>query len=147
VGILRKDFPEKDPYGTIVTVKKNDHLTTMIVEQDIRNNQTRMLKDKTDAFYLPYNTGFYAIDIDLLYKNDLPDYATPPKEILPDLPRSPKIGYAATDLLTLAKNPLTLTIDQDMFAVIKNADDIAKIGTVAKRFGLDILCKESALRN
>jgi len=66
----------------------------------------------------------------------LPDYATPPKEILPEIERSPKIGYAATDLLPLALNPVILTVSPDTYAVIKTADDLETLSEAAHRFGL-----------
>lgn len=76
---------------------------------------------------MPLNTGFYALDRELLLKNDLPHYATPPKIVLQNLPKSQKIGFAATDILPLAKNPLVLTVEQNMYAAVKTADDIDTI--------------------
>jgi hypothetical protein len=52
------------------------------------------------------------------------------------MPRSPKIGYAATDLLPLASNPAVLTVSPDSYAVIKNADDMKAVSAAAIRFGL-----------
>lgn len=97
VGIARDAFSEDDPYGTFVVVSKDNRHQLIIVEQDVRNEKTRTLKQ--GANYLPYNTGLYIFDCQLLQQSDLPDYATPPKEILPDLPRAPKVGFAATDIV------------------------------------------------
>jgi hypothetical protein len=136
VGIPRSAFNNDDPFGTFVTVEKDGSSKTCIIEQDIRNDVTRSVKDEKSGAFLPFNTGFYALDCGLLLRQDLPDYATPPKEILPDLPRSPKIGYAATDILPLAKRPLILTVEPEMYAVIKTAEDLETLSETAIRFGL-----------
>lgn len=141
VGIMRQEFPEKDPFGTFVSLIRNQDIKTVILEQDIRDEKTRTIKDGSGKFFLPFNTGFYALDSALLEKNDLPDFATPPKEIHPSLPRSPKIGYAATDLLPLADKPLILTINQEMFGVLKTAEDLDKLSELGKKFGLDKICE------
>jgi hypothetical protein len=112
----------------------------IIVEQEIRNETTMSLKDESDRHFLPYNTGLYAFDGALLAGSDLPDYATPAKEILPDLPRSPKVGYAATDIFGLAKNPGVLCIPPTSFAVIKTADDLGVVTALGKRFKIDRMC-------
>jgi len=143
VGIPRTSFEPKDPFGTFVTVEKEGGSKTCIIEQDIRNDATRLVKDETSGAFLPFNTGFYALDCELLLKESLPDYATPPKEVLPGLPRSPKIGYAATDILPLAKQPLILTVESDMYAVIKTAEDLDTLSETAIRFGL----KEIVMRD
>jgi len=136
VGIPRSRFDNNDPFGTFVAIEKGDgRRTVCIVEQAIRNDETRSITDNTGA-YLPFNTGLYAVDSKLLRDNELPDYATPPKEILPGIPRSPKIGYAATDLLPLASNPVILTVSPDTYAVIKTADDLDTLSEAARRFGL-----------
>jgi hypothetical protein len=136
VGIPRADFPPADPFGTFVSIEKGGKRSVCIVEQNIRNDDTRSIRNDNTGEYLPFNTGFYAVDRDLLEDNDLPDYATPPKEVLPGLMRSPKIGYAATDILPLAKRPLILTVSQDMYAVIKTAEDLETMTETAVRFGL-----------
>ncbi|MDR2728071.1 MAG: hypothetical protein LBB56_02985, partial [Chitinispirillales bacterium] len=141
VGIPRSAFEPEDPFGTFVTIEKNGSLTTCIIEQDIRSDVTRSVKDEKSGAFLPFNTGFYAIDCKLLEEHDLPDYATPPKAILPGLPRSPKIGYAATDILPLAKRPLILTVEPDMYAVIKTAEDLETLSETAVRFGLREIVK------
>jgi hypothetical protein len=142
VGIRRNAFPPEDPYGTFVTLSEGETKTTIIIEQDVRNDTTRMVKDDTGTYHLPFNTGFYAFQNSLLDNNDLPDFATPPKELRPDLSRAPKIGYAATDMITLAKNPVILTIESGMFRVLKNADDLERLSALGKEFGLDELCRE-----
>ena len=142
VGILRNSFAPNDPFGTFVTLKNESSQKTMILEQDVRNDKTRDIVDNSGTHYLPYNTGFYAFENGLLNSNDLPHFATPPKEILPDLPRASKIGYAATDIVPLAKNPVILTIDQGMFGVLKTADDLRLLSDLGKRYGLDKLCQE-----
>ncbi|KMQ49893.1 hypothetical protein CHISP_3180 [Chitinispirillum alkaliphilum] len=143
VGVLRDQFPPDDPFGTFIAVKKNSDKKTCIIEQAIRNEITRNIKDPKNKFFLPFNTGFYALDCNLLKESDLPDYATPPKEITPELPRSPKVGYAATDILPMANNPLILTIDPKMYAVIKTAEDLTRLSQAARDFGLLDICKKS----
>jgi len=135
VGIPRSDFDSKDPFGTFVSIEKGGKRTVCIVEQGIRNEETRSIKDNR-GHYLPFNTGLYAIDRNVLINNELPDYATPPKEVLPNIPRSPKIGYAATDILPLASNPIILTVSPDTYAVIKTADDLDTLSEAACKFGL-----------
>lgn len=136
VGIPRSGFDPKDPFGTFVTIEKGGKRTVCIIEQAIRNDETRKITDSRTGSYLPFNTGLYAVDANLLRDNELPDYATPPKEVLPDIPRSPKVGYAATDLLPLASNPVILTVSPDSYAVIKTADDLDILSEMALRFGL-----------
>ncbi|MCX7726132.1 MAG: hypothetical protein N2053_04715 [Chitinispirillaceae bacterium] len=138
IGIKRTSFPENDPYGTYVKLSKKDGTSfLLILEQDIRNDETRSIKDKTGKYFLPFNTGFYAFKNRLLIEKDLPDFATPPKEIKPDLPRAPKIGYAAIDIIRIASNAAILTIDKSMFGVLKNADDLEKLSVLARQFELD----------
>jgi len=139
VGILRSSFPETDPFGTYVDVEKNGLHKVVIVEQEIRNEATRQLIDASGS-YLPYNTGLYAFDSSLLQSGSLPDYATPPKEIIPGIPRAPKVGYAATDLFTLAHNAAVLGISAQSFGVIKNADDLEIVALLGKQMGIDTLC-------
>jgi hypothetical protein len=142
VGILRKSFPEKDPFGTFVTLDYGTSQKTMILEQDVRDVTTRTIVDDKGIHHLPYNTGFYAFENDLLSKNDLPHFATPPKEIQPHIERASKIGYAATDIVPAAKNPVILAMDESMFGVLKTADDLAILSELGKRYGLDNVCKE-----
>lgn len=137
VGIPRRRFDSGDPFGTFVAIEKGGKRTVCIVEQAIRNDETRSITDPSTGAYLPFNTGLYAVDSKLLMDNELPDYATPPKEILPGIPRSPKIGYAATDLLPLASNPIILTVSPDSYAVIKTAEDLETLSEAAHRFGLN----------
>jgi hypothetical protein len=140
VGISRTDFPEQDPFGTFVQIEHNGTQKLIIVEQEVRNTATRSLKDVTKKMFLPYNTGFYAFDLTLLENHDLPDYATPPKEVLPGIPHAPKTGYAATDIIAFAHNPGVLTIPPESYHVIKNADDVIRLSTLGKRFGLQKTC-------
>ncbi len=142
VGIARESFPDDDPYGTFVTITRNDRHSLNIVEPAIRNEETRRLRDPETGRHLPYNTGFYAIDLSLLSAQSLPDYATPPKEVLPGIPRSPKVGYAATDLVSLASNPAVLTIDTKSYGVLKKSDDLKRLSTLGKRLGLDRICAQ-----
>lgn len=142
VGIPRAEFPEDDPFGTLVVVENESGRSIRIIEQAIRNQDTVTLKHPQTGRHLPFNTGFYMFDRELLSVCDLPDYATPPKEVLPHLDRAPKVGYAATDILTLAKSPAILTVTEDAFCAIKNVDDIDKIATLGKRFGLDVICRK-----
>jgi hypothetical protein len=136
VGIPRSRFDGDDPFGTFVSIEKEGKRSVCIIEQGIRNDETRSITDSRTGAYLPFNTGLYAVDGSLLRDNELPDYATPPKEVLPDIPRSPKVGYAATDLLPLASNPVILTVSPDTYAVIKTADDLETLSEAAHRFGL-----------
>lgn len=142
VGILRNAFPPTDPFGTFVTLKGKSQSKTMILEQDVRNDSTREIVDPTGKNYLPFNTGFYAFENSLLKDNDLPHFATPPKEVLPELPKSPKIGYAATDIVPAATNPVILTIDPEMFGVLKTADDLKVLSDLGRKYGLDNICRE-----
>ncbi len=142
VGILRNAFPSGDPFGTFVTLTDKSHSTTMILEQDVRNDITRDIKDPSGKYYLPFNTGFYAFENHLLKVNDLPHFATPPKEVLPGLPRSAKIGYAATDIVPLGKKTVILTIDPEMFGVLKTAEDLKTLSTLGKKYGLDQICRD-----
>ena len=129
IGILRNEFIETDPYGTFVSI--NDY-NLRIIEKEVRMPQTYAIKNENGKF-LPYNTGFYVFDIELLKKIEMPDYATPPKIILEGIEKSPKIGYAATDIIAFAKNPAVLTISDDDFRVIKNAEDIDILGGFCER--------------
>jgi hypothetical protein len=141
VGMLRSSFDKKDPFGTFIALEKQGRESVVIVEQAVRNEATMSLMDITGRHYLPYNTGLYVFDIDLLRVNSLPDYATPPKEILPSLPKSPKAGYAATDLMALAKHPAVLAIEPDSYENIKTAADLEKLSALAKRFGIVDICE------
>ena len=145
VGISRSAFPSDDPYGTYVSVEKDGPQRVCILEQDVRNESTRELTNSDNGDFLPYNTGFYAFDIDILMNNTLPDYATPPKQVSPGLEKSAKIGYAATDLLPMADNPAILTISPESYGVIKSAADLVKLSQLAKLLKLDVICAESGL--
>jgi hypothetical protein len=141
VGVLRSVFDANDPFGSFVIVKKNGRRSLTIVEQGVRSDATRRLTDASGRYFLPYNTGLYVFDIGLLSGSPLPDYATPPKEIVPSLPRSPKIGYAITDLMPFAKNGGVLAIDQGSYANLKSVDDLPRLLDLAKRCGIIDLCK------
>jgi hypothetical protein len=141
VGILRSRFAVEDPFGSLVVLKTTEKEQLVILEQEVRNSQTYALQDHSGEYFLPYNTGFYVFDREVLRINDLPDYATPPKEVLPRIPRSPKVGYAATDILALIHKPAVLIIQPDQYGVIKKVDDLAKLADMAKRFGLDEICR------
>ncbi len=141
-GILRSSYDSKDPYGTYVCVANDSDEKVVIVEQQIRNSATMALRDDTGKYFLPYNTGLYAFGSELLVKSDLPDYATPPKEILPGLPRSPKIGYAATDIFSLGKNAGVLCVPADSFALIKTVADLTVLSELGRRFGIDEMCRK-----
>ncbi len=141
VGILRSRFAMEDPFGSLVILKTTEKKQLVILEQEVRNAQTYVLKDHTGQYFLPYNTGFYVFDREVLRINNLPDYATPPKEVLPRIPRSPKVGYAATDILSLIHKPAVLIIQPDQYGVIKKVDDLERLADMAKRFGLDEVCR------
>ncbi len=142
-GIMRSEFPHTDPYGTFALIKNNAGARLMIIEQEMRSLALYACKDPTRTYHLPYNTGLYVFDLSLL-TTPLPDYATPPKEILPNIPKAPKAGYAATDIVGVGKHPAVVAVDHTRFAVIKNANDLTKLTSVGRAFGLDILCKEMA---
>ncbi len=146
VGILRNRFNVDDPFGSFVVLKTAEKEQLVILEQEMRNAQTCALMDSGRRFFLPYNTGFYVFDSDVLRMNDLPDYATPPKEVLPSLPRSPKVGYAATDILSLTRTPVVLAVPPDFYGVVKKADDLERLANMAKRFGLDTVCRRAMNR-
>lgn len=141
VGVVRTAFEPGDPFGSFVIVKKNGRQVLTIVEQGVRSDATRRLIDASGRHHVPYNTGLYVFDIGLLAGNPLPDYATPPKEIVPSVPRSPKIGYAITDLIPFAKNAAVLAIEQGSYANLKSIDDVPRLVDLAKRCGIIDLCK------
>lgn len=143
IGIERETFPQDDPYGTYVVIKHNTSKKLIIVEQEVRNDITRSLTNPQGTSFLPFNTGLYVFDTDLIMNNDLPDYATPPKIVLPQLARSPKVGYAATDILSFAKKPAVLTIAPHSYGVLKNAADLEKLSLLAKSFKLNLLCEKT----
>jgi len=142
LGILRKTFSSDDPYGSYVGIEKNGETSVIIIEQNIRNPKTMQLKNPEKTAYLPYNTGLYIFKKELLEKRSLPDFATPPKEILPNMERTPKVGYAATDLISIANNPAIMAVPPNWFAVIKQADDLDKVVQLGKTYGFDKLCLE-----
>ncbi len=138
IGVARSSFPHEDPYGTYVLIQNQDQEKKLIiVEKDIRTKQTYLVQNKETRSYLPFNTGFYIFDCTLLSENNLPDYATPAKEVLLWLPPAPKIWYAATDIIALAKKPAVLTINPSTFWVIKNSSDLPILSKLAKDFWLD----------
>lgn len=136
IGIRRASFPASDPYGTYVVLEKNNKKKLVIIESEIRNSRTRSLKNEDGTYYLPYNTGFYVFDLTIIRENSLPDYATPPKEIIPGIEKSPKIGYAATDIISFAKNPAVLTIPKKSFCVLKKYEDLEKLAEIGERYSL-----------
>jgi hypothetical protein len=137
VGISRTSFPADDPYGTFVNVNDGGRTQLMIVEQQWRPDAVRSVREPGSGAFLPFNTGFYAFDVELLRRKGLPDYATSPKEVLPGLPRAPKAGFAATDILPMAENPAVLSIPESWFAVLKNAGDLRVLSELALALGLD----------
>jgi hypothetical protein len=142
VGVLRSSFDKNDPFGTFVALEKQGTESVVIIEQAIRNETTLSLTDNTGRYFLPYNTGLYVFDIDIIRASSLPDYATPPKEIVPLLPKSPKAGYAATDLMALAEHPAVLAIEPDSYVNIKTAEDLEKLFALARRFGILEICEK-----
>jgi hypothetical protein len=141
VGILRSQFEANDPFGTFVIIDRDGKESLTIVEQGIRNDATRACADASGRYRLPYNTGLYVFDVGLISDNTLPDYATPPKEILPSIPQSPKIGFAITDIMPCAKNGAVLAIAPDSYENIKNVGDLQKMAALARRYGILDLCK------
>jgi hypothetical protein len=142
VGILRESFIEDDPYGTYVAIENEGHRKVVIVEQNVRDKDMEKLRDSDEKYYLPYNTGFYTFKKDLLINASLPDFATPPKEILPHIERSPKVGYAATDLIKLAEKPAVMVVPEGWYRVLKNADNLVELSSMGKRYKLDRICKD-----
>ncbi len=143
VGVLRTSFDKNDPFGTFVALEKQGKESIVIVEQAVRNETTMSLKDLTGRYFLPYNTGLYVFDIDLLGRSGLPDYATPPKEILASLPKSPKAGYAATDLMAIAKRPAVLAVEAGSYEAIKTAADLERLSALALRSGIIDICERT----
>ncbi len=137
IGIKRETFPSDDPYGTFVLIEKAGEKELKIIEKDIRNSTTETLV--SENAFLPFNTGFYVFDLALIAKNDLPPYATPEKIVLPTLPKAPKTGFAATDVISFAQNSGVLTISPNDFAVIKSSADLELLSQAAKEFQLQKL--------
>jgi hypothetical protein len=143
VGIPRQEFPADDVFGSYVVLEEADGTRRLnIIEKGVRNDETRNVKSPDGRCFLPKNTGLFVLDLNILEDLELPDYATPPKEMTPDQPglKAPKIGYAATDVLPQAKEPAILAVTPDRFAVIKDDGDLAACSAVALRFTLDKYC-------
>jgi hypothetical protein len=141
IGISRSSFEESDPYGTFVSIEQNGQKLLSIIEANVRTQESRKLQDE-QGNYLPFNTGFYAFDISLLKDSSLPPYASPNKQVLPEIESAPKTGFAATDIVKLARNGGVLTISDSLFSVIKNSDDLLSLSAAAKVFKLIDLCKK-----
>lgn len=135
IGIKRDSFPADDPYGTFVLLDEAGTQSLRIIEKDVRNSETESLQNDKGAF-LPYNTGFYAFDLELLEEHSLPAYASPDKIVIEGADKAPKTGYAATDTIASAATCAVLTISQEDFAVLKNSKDLAKLSEAVKRFSL-----------
>lgn len=135
IGIKRETFPTDDPYGTFVLVEEKGVQSLKIIEKDVRNSDTEALQNTTGAF-LPYNTGFYAFDLELLETHSLPAYASPDKIVLEGIEKAPKTGYAATDTIGSAEKCAVLTISQDDFAVLKNSNDLPRLSEAVIRYNL-----------
>jgi hypothetical protein len=135
VGIFRDRFAEDDPFGTYIQIERDGERPVIIVEKEARVDAVYSIKDPSGAFFLPRNTGLYVFDLNLMAHNDLPDYASPPKEIAAGM-RAPKIGYAATDYIAFARTPVIHAIEPDMYHVLKNIDDLSSLSSLAKRYGL-----------
>ncbi|MHC4885561.1 MAG: hypothetical protein ACYTGH_10800 [Planctomycetota bacterium] len=141
VGIARTAFPAEDPFGTYVEVVRGMEHRLCILEKDVRNEATLSLQHEDSNEFLPYNTGFYAFDMTILESNSLPDYATPPKQVLAELEPSPKVGYAGTDILPLASHPAILSIPPESYANLKNHLDLPVLARKAREFGLKSICE------
>ncbi len=139
-GIPRKSFPEDDPYGTLLTIEHNSKKSLKIIEKDERDSETRSLKNLEDKTYLPFNTGLYRFSLRMLNEKRLPDYITPPKEILPGIQKAPKCGFAATDIISLAENPCVIKIAPDSFSVLKKKSDITEINRTYNESGIREIC-------
>lgn len=135
IGIKRDSFPAEDPYGTFVLVEESGVESLKIIEKDVRNSDTEALQNAAGAF-LPYNTGFYAFDLELLEEHSLPAYASPDKIVLEGIDKAPKTGYAATDTIGSAAKSAVLTISQDDFAVLKNSSDLPHLSEAVSRYKL-----------
>lgn len=136
VGISRNTFPTDDPYGTFVILNTGKNKKLVIAEKDVRSKKTEELYDVDQKIFLPFNTGFYAINLNTLEENNLPDYASPAKIIAPGMHPSPKVGYAATHILEFSEKSGVLTLPQESFKVIKNADDLVTLSQTVKQFNL-----------
>lgn len=138
VAVGRKDFESNDPFGSYVNLSNNDKSFLKILEKGVRNSTTEKINDK-NGNYLPFNTGFYCFPVNLFDNKDLVDYATPPKIIFDNL-KAEKIGFSATDIISLLENPIVLTINQNDYAVIKESDDLNNLKEVAEKFRLEDYC-------
>ena len=143
VGILRRSFPEDDPYGTYAAIENKGRRRVVIIEKNVRDRETEKLISPDGRYYLPYNTGFYTFKRSLLLNMSLPDYASPPKQLLPHIEPSPKIGYAATDLIGLAEKPAVLVVPEEWYRVLKNADNLPELSAIAGKYGLDKICERA----
>lgn len=135
IGIKRDAFPSNDPYGTFVLIDEAGTKSLRIIEKDVRNEESEKLQNESGAF-LPYNTGFYAFDLELLESHSLPAYASPDKIVLEGIDKAPKTGFAATDTIASAETCAVLTISDDDFAVLKNSNDLQKLSEAVSKFNL-----------
>jgi hypothetical protein len=143
LGVARRKFEKTDPFGSIVLLEKEGKNQLRIIEAHQINDETRLLKDKTNNYYLPINTGLYFLDLKIFKeKIDIPFYASSEKEIENSTKKSPKIGFAGTDFPRFAKNPAVLLISPEDFANLKTTESVEEIFALAKRFNLDKICEK-----
>jgi hypothetical protein len=136
VGIRSRHKADIASLGTFVSLYKDGTHLLRILDPHHRDDTIDSLTDPTGTWYLPCNTGLYACHIDTLAHGALPDFCTSDKEILPHLPRAPKAGYAATDLMRLAHTPVVFVTEPESFAVIKTVEDLPRVAAAARRFAL-----------
>ncbi|MGM0444274.1 MAG: hypothetical protein ACQEQV_08820 [Fibrobacterota bacterium] len=135
IGIERTTFGENDPYGTFILANDGNREVLRIIEKDVRNRQTRDMTNDAGK-HLPFNTGFYVFRRDLLEHTPLPEYAVSGKTVLAGIPKAPKTGYAATDVLGLTETSGVLTVNPESFSVIKRSEDLAAVAEAIQRYGL-----------
>ncbi len=136
VGIRGDNAEMIASLGVYVALEKENDRIIRVLDPHYRNAAIDSMKDETGTWFLPCNTGLYACRLKTLAQGSLPDFCTSGKEVLPHLPKAPKTGYAATDLMSLSHSATIIVTEADKFAVIKKAKDLSEVARAAKRFGL-----------
>ncbi len=132
MGVRRDTFAPDDPFGTIVRFNAAGGDYTQIVEAHNRRPAIYSVRDEKYGF-LPYNSGMYAFKTELLATARLPDFICPPKMITPELPPAGKVGYAATDLLSLSPKVAVCLTKADSFAAFKGLADTQNLIAAATK--------------
>jgi len=140
LGIIRKEFRENDYFGTFIYLNDNEKRRLKILESHVIDENIRSIKNNEEEF-LPYNPGLYLFEISLIDNiNEIPFYASSDKEIKDGVEKAPKIGFAATDLTLIAKNPKILLIDNLNFSsLIKDYESLKEVSEFRKKHNLEII--------